>query len=232
MAQNEPSLNDWLFIGEYVKDWKPMAAIKRAGFYHGKYASVEANRRLQKPAVRAEIEKIKQQVVNKVQLNTQMIVDDIVGVLAADPADLIDIIQGACRHCHGDGHLYQRTHSERHRALFEADATGKPFNEMGGSGYDQYADPHPNCPECHGHGETRERIKDVRDMTPAARALYMGAERTKNGLKINMRSKDAAREAAAKFLGMNKETLRVVDGKDMKELSDAELEAMARGESK
>jgi hypothetical protein len=60
----------------------------------------------------------------------------------------------------------------------------------------------------------------------------MGAERTKNGLKVNMRSKDAAREAAAKFLGMNKETLRVLDGKDVKDMSDEELLKLAQGEKR
>jgi phage terminase small subunit len=226
----ELTLNDWLFIGEYVKDFKPMSALRRAGFYEGKWLSQEADRIMKKPLVKAEIDKVRDEMRRKVQLNTQTVLDDILGVLNADPADIVDVIHGACRHCYGANHDHQLTHSEYNHLAFESECTGKPFNPRGGPGYNAYADPCPTCPECHGQGLVVERVKDVRDMTPAARALYMGAERTKNGLKINMRSKDAAREAAAKFLGLNKETLRVVDGKNLKDLSDDELEALARGE--
>lgn len=226
----ELTLNDWLFIGEYVRDFKPVSAIQRAGFYEGKFASNEAQRILRKPAVMIEIEKVRETFRERLKLNQTKVIEDIVNVLSADPAELIEVFNGACRHCHGENHDYQMTHAEYNSAHFKADAEGKSFNPRGGSGYNPYADPLPNCPQCHGNGVTVERIKDIRDLSPAARALYMGAERTKNGLKINMRSKDAAREAAAKFLGLNKETLRVVDGKNMKDMTDDELEALARGE--
>lgn len=226
----EPTLNDWLFIGEYVKDWKPGAAMIRAG-YVGKFASNEAYRRLKKPAVANEIEKIRESMRTTVQLTTTMIARDILNVLTADPRDLYEIHQDACRYCHGIGHRYQRTLNEYARDKFAADATGKQFNEQGGPGFNPTMDPHPECPECFGLGVTQERIKDVRFLPPEALALYMGGERTKHGLKVMMRSKDAAREAAARFLGMNKETLKIVDGKDLKNATDEQLEAIARGEA-
>lgn len=228
----EPTLNDWLFIGEYVKDWRPLEAIRRAGFYDGKFARQEAYRRLQKPAVKKEIQKIQSVMKEKVQLKIDMVIDDIVNVLAADPRELTEVITASCRYCHGINHQYQRTLAEYEKGKFIAMMERKTFDPMGGTGYNPYADPHPDCPECHGLGETIERIKDVRELSPAAAALYMGAERTKNGLKVNMRSKDAAREAAAKFLGMNKETLRVLDGKDVKDMSDEELLKLAQGEKR
>jgi hypothetical protein len=235
MSNNEPTLNDWLFIGEYVKDWKPGDAIRRAGFYHGDFASQEAYRRLKKPAVAREIAKIREMTKSKVQLSTGLIVDDILNVITADPRDLVEIVTESCRYCHGVDHLYQHTLNEWRKKEFEADATGKPApHPLGGIGFNPYRDPHPNCPECFGKGVTIERIKDVRDLSPAAAALYIGAERTKNGLKINMRNKDAAREAAAKFLGMNKETLNLVGGKNgaksLAEMTDEQLEALARGQ--
>lgn len=226
----ELTLNDWLFVGEYVKDWKPKQALLRAGFYDGKFAANEAYRRMKKPAVALEINRIREEMRRTVQLNTSLVVQDIVNVLAADPRDLYEIINGACRYCHGINHDRQLTRAEMAAEEFEAMLTKKPFHSPGGTGFNPYADPHPDCPECHGRGETIERIKDVRELTPEAAALYMGGERTKHGLKINMRSKDAARQAAALFLGMNKETVRMVDGKDFKEASDDELEAIARGE--
>lgn len=229
--QNEPTLMDWLFIGEYVKDWKAAAAMRRAG-YVGNFASDEAARRLKKPAVAAEIAAIRANIVKTVQLSTNLVAQDIINVLTADPRDLYEIRTLSCRHCHGVDHLYQMTMNEYRRAEFTADATGKKFNPLGGYGFNPHQDPHPDCPECFGKGIIEEVIKDVRFLPPEAAALYMGGKRGKHGLEVMMRSKDAAREAAARFLGMNKETLKIVDGKKkLEELSDEELAAMAQGES-
>lgn len=232
MSNDEPTLNDWLFIGEYVKDWKPSAAMKRAGFYHGDFAANEAYRRMKKPAVRREIEKIREMTRKKIQLNTNLIVDDILNVLTADPRDLIEIVTESCRYCHGDGHKYQFTQNEwiRKQAEYRLAGKGEP-DILGGLGFNPNRDPHPDCPECHGDGIVIEKLKDVRDLSPAAAALYIGAERTKHGIKVNMRSKDAAREAAARILGMNKETHILKDGgKSLVDMTDEQLEALARGE--
>lgn len=232
MSNDEPTLNDWLFIGEYVKDWNASAAIKRAGINCGDFARQDAYRRLQKPAVKREIEKIRALTKKKVELNTNLIVDDILNVLTADPRELIEIVTESCRYCHGIGHGYQFTLNEWRRKETEAmfDTSRPRPDPKGGIGFNPNRDPHPDCPECHGAGVPIERLKDVRDLSPAAAALYVGAERTKSGLKVNMRSKDSARDAAAKFLGMNKETHILKDGgKALADMSDAELEALARG---
>jgi hypothetical protein len=232
MRNDEPTLNDWLFIGEYVKDWKAGDAMRRAGFYVGDFYSQEAYRRLKKPAVMREIAKIRDAAKTKVQLSTGVIVDDILNVITADPRDLIETVTESCRYCHGADHMYQFTLNEWRRKEFEADAKAeRPPHPLGGIGFNPHRDPHPDCPECFGKGIVIERLKDVRDLSPAAAALYMGVERTKSGLKINMRSKDSARDAAARFLGMNKETHILKDGgKSLADMSDAELEALARGE--
>lgn len=229
MANNEPTMNDWLFIGEYVKDWNATAALRRSGVYVGDFAGSEASRRLNKPSVQAEIEKVRAEIRGKVQLTTTLVAQDIVNVLTADPRDLFEIVTVSCRHCHGVDHLYQRTKGEYNIDKWKADATGKPFDHQGGMGFNPYKDPHPDCPECHGKGNVEERIKDTRFLSPEVAALYMGGKRGKNGLEIVMRSKDAAREAAAKWLGMNKETHIV---KNLGDMSDAELEAIAKGDGK
>jgi len=232
MSNDEPTLNDWLFIGEYVKDWKPSAAMRRAGFYHGDFAGQEAYRRLKKPAVKREIEKIREAAKQKVQLSNSIIVDDILNVLTADPRDLIEIVTESCRYCHGEGHRYQFTQNEWTRLQTAHRWENKPEPDiLGGLGFNPNRDPHPGCPECFGNGVVVEKLKDVRDLSPAAAALYIGAERTKHGIKINMRSKDAAREAAARILGMNKETHILKDGgKSLADMTDEQLEALARGE--
>lgn len=232
MASDEPTMNDWLFIGEYVKDWNATAALRRSGVYVGEFAGSEASRRLNKRAVKKEIEKVRQAAIEKVQLSTSTVIQDIVNVLTADPRDLIDTVTEACRHCYGEGHQYQYTIGEYSTEEFKAMATNKPFNPKGGVGFNPNRDPHPDCPECHGNGIVTERLKDTRFLSPSALALYNGVERTKNGIKINMRSKDAAREAAARWLGMNKETVNVLNGKNLDEASDEDLERIARGEKK
>jgi len=232
MSNDEPTLNDWLFIGEYVKDWKAGDAMRRAGFYVGEFYSQEAYRRLKKPAVAREIAKIREIAKNKVQLSTNLIVDDILNVITADPRDLIETVTESCRYCHGVEHRYHFTLNEWRRKELEHVMTSKPAPDpKGGLGFNPHRDPHPDCPECFGKGIVIERLKDVRDLSPAAAALYMGVERTKSGLKINMRSKDSAREAAAKFLGMNKETHILKDGgkTSLADMTDDQLEALARG---
>lgn len=228
--QNEPTMNDWLFIGEYVMDWKPGAAIVRAGIYHGDFPSSEACRRLAKPCVKAEVEKMRELIKGKVQLTTALIAQDIVNVLSADPRELFEVTTIACRHCHGDQHLYQRTLNEFRQAEFKANAEGKEFKIMGGVGFNPYKGPHPDCPECFGRGEILEELKDVRFLSPAAAALYMGGKRGKHGIEINMRSKDAARAAAALYLGMNKQTLDLNTRKAV-DLTDDELAAIVKGEA-
>lgn len=227
---SEPTMNDWLFIGEYVKDWNASAALVRSGIYQGRYVTHEASRRLAKPCVRDEIAKLRGSIVEKVQLTTSMVVQDIVNVLNADPRELYEVINIACRHCHGDGHNYQRTLNEFRRDEFEANAKNKPFDPKGGIGFNPYKGPHPGCPECFGRGEMVEELKDVRKLSPAAAALYMGGKRGKHGLEINMRSKDTARAAAALYLGMNKETIKLHSVK-AQDMGDDDLAAIAKGET-
>ncbi len=125
-------------------------------------------------------------------------------------------------------HLYQRTLNEYRRDQDEAmfAKPPKPFNQMGGVGFKARREPNVDCPECEGEGEPYERIKDTRELTPEQAALYIGVEKTKYGTKINMRSKDAAREAAAKYLGMNKEIIDL-NVKKESEMTDAQLEVIA-----
>jgi len=45
-------------------------------------------------------------------------------------------------------------------------------------------------------------IVDTRKIKGSAKVLYAGAERTRNGIKITMRDKDAAVSNLARYLGM------------------------------
>lgn len=229
--KNQLTMNDWLFIGEYVKDFHATNALRRSGIYSGEYMGNEAARRFNKPLVRAEIAKIREEIIGRVTLNAQLVTQDILNVLNADPRELVEVVTLACRHCHGVEHYYQRTLNEYRVDQFKANATNVPFEPLGGTGFNPHKGPHPDCPECFGIGVVEERLKDVRFLSPAAAALYMGAKRGKHGIEVGMRSKDAARKDAALILGMNKETLKVLT-KDIKDMTDEELLVMAMGGEK
>ena len=228
--KNEMTVNDWLFLGELVIDWNATRALRRTGIYTGAHIWQEAARRFNKPAVQAEIQRVQAEIRGRVELNIQLVTQDIVNVLSADPRELVELITLACRHCHGVEHRYQRTIGEYRVDMSKAQISGQPFSEMGGYGFDPHLGPADDCPECFGKGVVEERLKDTRFLSPAAAALYMGAKRGKHGIEVGMRSKDAARQQAALFLGMNKETLKVLS-KDMKDMTDEELLLMAKGDA-
>lgn len=220
------TLMEQLFICEYLVDWNATAAIQRVPGYTGRWPSQDASEMLRNPRVAAEVQRCREQIIGTVQLTIKMVVKDIVDVLEADPRDLIEIVTQSCRHCHGENHRFHRTIIEYEGDL---EKLQENFQHLGGYGFNPFREPHPDCPNCFGNGEQVERIKDVRTMTKAQAALYLGAERTKHGLKINMRSKDAARAQAALYLGMNKETIKLQKTKAA-EMTDDELAALAKGE--
>lgn len=219
----------WLFIAEYLVDFDATAACKRAG-YVGVYARAEGAKLLRHTEIKAELQKCMAETVSKTKLTVQDVINDIANVLRADPRDLVEHWQGACRYCYGFEHRHQRTLNEYRRDELDAIVNGKEFHQLGGTGFNARREPHPECPECWGEGEPYERIKDTRELTPEQAALYAGVERTKYGTKINMRSKDSAREAAARYLGMNKETVDV-NVKKISEMTDEQLEALVLGKT-
>ena len=56
--------------------------------------------------------------------------------------------------------------------------------------------------QCGGDGFSRVALADTRRLSPAAAALYAGAEQTKYGLKVHMHDKLAAMEKLFKHLGL------------------------------
>jgi hypothetical protein len=90
-----------------------------------------------------------------------------------------------CRHCHGTNFDYQRTHSE-FEADYEKYMTSKktaPFDQKGGSNFDETLPPNPACPNCMGRGlphKQRIILKDLNYLPPEAHMLIAGVK-IKNG---------------------------------------------------
>lgn len=228
VSQSTLSLDEWIFIGEYLKDGNATRAVRVAG-YVGYFAGDEGYRLLKKPMIADEIKRVNEIKRSKLNLSPGDVIRDIVSVLNADPRDLVQLVTGSCRHCHGTEHDYHRTSGEMKtaRKMWLADAwmqqQGIPFDTKGGEGFNAYRDPHPACPECYGKGVQIPRLKDTRELSPETASLFAGIRQTKYGIEYVLRSKDAAREAAAKYLGLNKETLDLTVTRKLESYTDAEL---------
>lgn len=236
----ELTIYQWLFIGEYLVDFNATKAIIRAG-YVGKHAGVAGYAMLKNTQVAAEIESSINKIKQSQKVSVEMVINDALAVLNADPRDLVTLRQGACRYCHGRDHLCQYTDGEQNRRRKQYQATedwtiqGLPFDNEGGVGYDATAEPHPDCPECAGVGIERITMKDAMQLSPDAVKLLAGWKQTKNGLEVIMRSKDAARDTLAKYQGMYKEpgsavNVNVTVNGALANMTDEDLEKIARGE--
>lgn len=226
----EPTAFQWLFIFEYLKDNNATAAIKRAG-YDGQFARQEGWRTSQISAVKREIQKGQQSILSKINMDATDVWADIKNVLNADPRNIVEHHRGACRYCHGVEHEYQFRPQEMRdaRAKFansEYGIAGLLFDEQGGLGYDSRKEPHADCPECEGQGIEVLIAHDTRLLSKEDAALFDGIEPGKHGTKFKLRSRDAARDLAARVLGMNKSELILTPGK-AKEMTDDELALIA-----
>ena len=195
------------FVEEYLVDLNGAQAAMRAG-YSQKTAGSQAFDLLKKPEIQAAIAEGRKDQQERTEINADRVIREAWSILTADARELVQVKVGCCRHCWGEGHRYQRTLSEYNfdraewMAKREAGKTDEDFEEQGGIGFDTLRPPHPECPECGGDGFSRVALADTRRLSPAAAALYAGAEQTKYGLKVHMHDKLAAMEKLFKHLGL------------------------------
>lgn len=192
---------------EYLVDLNGTQAAIRAG-YSAKTAQEQASRLLSNAMVQKAVSLGRKEQQERTEISADRAIREAWNILTADARELVQVKVGCCRHCWGEGHRYQRTLSEYnhdHAEWLEKHASGKAqedFEEQGGIGYDSLKPPHPECPECGGDGYSRVVLSDTRKLSPAAAALYAGAEQTKYGLKVHMHDKLAAMEKLFKHLGL------------------------------
>lgn len=210
------------FIAEYLATHPRNATRAYLAAYGGseKTAGVCGPTLLKDPDVIAEIERREAQMLDDLELKAEDVLREIFLIATADPRELSEYHVGACRFCHGDQHRYHRTPAEYQRDLDDYMATsGKDdplalsFKVKGGIGFNPYAEPHPDCPECFGKGQGYEVFKDTRNLSPGAARLYEGVKRTRDGLEIKQRSREPALQLAAQHLGIAKNKTELT-GKD------------------
>lgn len=206
-----------LFVVEYLKDLNATAAARRAG-YSDANPGQEGGRLLQDPDVQAAIKEAMDERAKAVGIEAEDVLRALVDVAMADPNEVVQFRRTCCRHCWGEAFGYQRTAGEmkRDRAQHVADMRRKQqdadrdnkafepttFDEAGGEGYDARREPNELCPECFGEGHGDVFAQDTRLLTGAARRLYAGVKRTKDGFEVKMRDQDKAVELLGRHLGM------------------------------
>lgn len=192
------------FVDEYLIDCNATQAAIRAG-YSKATANEQAGRLLVNVSVQASISIARQEQQKRTQISADRVVTEAWNIATADARELVEVKVGCCRHCHGEGHKWQRTVLEMNYDVEEWASAGKDLNEFdhqGGIGYTPLKAPHPTCPECFGDGQGRVVLKDTRTLSPAALALYAGAKHGKHGIEVQVHDKAAAMEKLFKHLGL------------------------------
>jgi phage terminase small subunit len=221
-AENPKELNirQLAFIDELLADPQRNArqAAKRAG-YAEKSAAVQGHLLMHDNRVKAIIATRESERLKSARMSADEVAAHIAELAKADPRDLMEYWRGACRHCHGFEFKYQRTPQEYRNALAvhaaarakagNPDPLGFDLDPLGGLGFTPNKPPHPDCPECYGHGVGYEIIKDSRTLPPGAARLYAGLKVTKEGIEIKTRSQDKALELAARNTGVVRDTVKV-----------------------
>lgn len=192
------------FCREFVKDRNASRAYIRAG-YGDKGANAAASALLATPSVKERIAELEEEQAVRLGVTHDWVLRQWFLIAGADVSELMQIRVGCCRFCWGVNFRYQWTDGEYMHAVEFALSSEKPKaapDASGGFGYDRNREPNPKCPECGGDGHEWMWIADTRKLTGAAKILYNGVQKTKDGLKILTRDKDAALANIARYLGM------------------------------
>lgn len=204
------------FAEEYIIDLNATAAYKRAGYSGtGNVAESMSSQLLSNIKVKQYIQIAMDKRAERTGITQDVVLQQWASIALADANELTEYRRRCCRFCHGNGFRYQRTQNEmesdrehHERDVLKALESDKPstivqrFPERGGTGYDPRKPAHKDCPECFGEGVGMPYIKDTRELSPDARALYAGVKVTKEGVQVMTNSKDKALEMVARHLGM------------------------------
>lgn len=213
------------FALEYVRTRNQRAAY-RAAYAITSMNQVTLGKRAQEvfncPEVKARIQELIDAAAGEATVTITEILAWLKEIAMADPREIVAVQRGACRYCNGLEHRYHwrlREYEEemaRIDALMEHEAqmaalSGKapkdhPLPDPGGGlDYDATAEPHPNCPECHGVGLTLIIPQDTALLSRGAQRLIRGVKMTPNGPEILLHDQVRVMELVGKIAGAFKD---------------------------
>lgn len=188
----------------------------------------EAEKLGRHPAIALRIEKLTEKKViaatAEFDMTVKRLLQTFIEIAFTDPNDLTSMRVGACRHCWGEGGLYQWKDFEYEDALAKWQKARNAWDQKsvdrrgeepempdvaGGFGYRFTAAPNPHCRKCEGEGIERMRVTDTTLLSPGAKHLYRGVQQTKDGYKILFGDKDKALDSIGRMLGAFDDRLRV-----------------------
>jgi phage terminase small subunit len=224
------------FVNEYLLDLNAAKAARRAG-YSGTDVRITAHRLLQEPLIKAEVEKRMADRVARTEIDQDWVLERWRAIVEADPNELSQYRRKCCRYCWGVGYAYQWIdEAEFARATVKAEKEIKRNpaldvslpSDIGGYEFNAKNDPNAECPKCRGEGIGDVFLQDTRNLSPAAKLLYAGTKKTKDGTEIMMKSQEKALEMIARHKGMFVEKVDVNLTRSVENMTDEELLAIAR----
>ena len=199
------------FVEEYVKDSNGTRSALAAG-WPPSWADVAASQLLALPSVQKLIEEQRAKISERVVLDAAFVLQRWMEVATADPTKISTVRRVNCRYCWGVAHEYQWKAREYAKACDTAlnyvnPRNGRPEpkqppNCSGGFGFDKYAEPSPDCPECDGEGQEDVVFNDIASLGPNERALIANIKRTKDGLEVKTYDRLEAVSKLADYMGM------------------------------
>lgn len=218
------------FVEEFVSLGNASEAYRRA--YAPDEASLSCGNRAydlqQVPAIAAMIAEKRKEASDRAKFSVDNALELLRKIIDADPAEMIAIRRGACRHCWGDDHKYQWREPDFWEAMTDAEAeaavslargrdpksraAARLPDLAGGFGYNATKPPHEDCPKCDGQGLQRTHAPDTRYLSEGARLAYQGVKETRSGIEILMMTREKALDLYGKFAGWsNDPNLRLGD---------------------
>ncbi|HHT8991134.1 TPA: terminase small subunit [Burkholderia cenocepacia] len=190
---------------EYTKDGNWFRACRRAGLRSNTEIRMQ-------PHIRRRLDELAELRNQRHAAEADTIIEYLYNVVTADPNELAEVVNGACRHCWGYdvahkkktgeiriNHKYQFRTNEERRQEKEANAGTLP-NGNGGIGYSKDRAPNPECPVCDGHGLTNYIVHDTNTFSPA-RALIKGIKIAGGQVEIVTHDKMKAADMLLKVMG-------------------------------
>lgn len=137
-----------------------------------------AYRLLKNPKVAAHVRELQDSAAARSGRSAAALIAELEQLVSADLNELMQLVVGSCRHCHGEHGAYQwRSELEFARAFDVALKAGEPLPTLdGGVGYRFDAEPNGDCNECEGAGIQRVRLASTADLSPGVRRLFRGIE--------------------------------------------------------
>jgi len=188
------SPTEMLFARYYPTSVNGTEAAIKAGIPRSE-AQAEARRLMNRPVVRAEVQKHINHLVTKLDVDWPRLLRHHLDILFAE---LPIPSAGACRHCWGDDFQYQFTLDEfRRQRVAHIISQRKlperhrvPFDERGGLGFDRTRPPNADCTECNGVGVNYPMVVDPSRLSSAQIKALDEVRAGKDGITLRMRNRD------------------------------------------